>query len=384
MTTWGDGWRWSGRARLGLVVVALGAGCGDNTAAPPAVTSGTRLKLGWYEYTDGTRQLRDGDLFDAELGARCRVRLSVDAVLRCAPDTVGGPESQLAVLASRVVALTSLVTEQAYTSDDGLYLPVAMVETELDASCSMRSISAEAVACPPSGFGGTVVYRDAACTEAALGEWPKVAVPRAVTAGPYCAPQAYAVGAPTGSTPRYYQDEAGACVDAPTTFTGFHELERRETLIFERIRVPSPGRRLEPVITMVGLREVPVELFDTALGEECAPARRPGSGSEVVCVPQNVARRVMTYYPDATCTVVAPFAVVDLGARTTSCTRTPSFVRALSGAPTLFQRLGPAVAAYELVAGGCRLVADPSIAIHALGEPVPDDTWVHGLEVHDP
>ncbi|MGE0550600.1 MAG: hypothetical protein AB7O24_29385 [Kofleriaceae bacterium] len=65
-----------------LVLIA----CGDNTADTGGARSGSRLKLVWYEYSDGTRQLERGWYFDDERGERCTPVRWSDGSRYCTPD----------------------------------------------------------------------------------------------------------------------------------------------------------------------------------------------------------------------------------------------------------------------------------------------------------
>src|SRR5689334_974050 len=67
-----------------LFVLAL-AGCGDNGLDRGAAHSGSRLKLGWYEYSDGTRQRVRDWYFDRERGERCTPARWSDGSRYCTP-----------------------------------------------------------------------------------------------------------------------------------------------------------------------------------------------------------------------------------------------------------------------------------------------------------
>jgi hypothetical protein len=72
-----------------LVTLVL-AGCGDNLVDESGDDrSGTQLKLRWFEYSDGARELAlsapEGMLFDARFGTRCELVEWADGVTRCTP-----------------------------------------------------------------------------------------------------------------------------------------------------------------------------------------------------------------------------------------------------------------------------------------------------------
>jgi hypothetical protein len=93
------------------VWVLLVAACGDNgIPRDPLFTglSGSRIKLQWYLYQDGARQLETAAFYDARLHTRCEPKHFVDGVYRCAPiadttvfrDRECTPESELGTATS--------------------------------------------------------------------------------------------------------------------------------------------------------------------------------------------------------------------------------------------------------------------------------------------
>jgi hypothetical protein len=68
-----------------LVALLLVVACGDNLPDPGTPHSGQRLKLGWYEYADGTRQRETSWYFDSELGERCTPTAWSDGNRYCTP-----------------------------------------------------------------------------------------------------------------------------------------------------------------------------------------------------------------------------------------------------------------------------------------------------------
>ncbi len=75
----------SGRWRWLLCLGAL-AGCGDNLAASSRdAHSGSRLKLAWFEYEDGTRQPELGAFFDRDRGEACGPRVWSSGATYCTP-----------------------------------------------------------------------------------------------------------------------------------------------------------------------------------------------------------------------------------------------------------------------------------------------------------
>ena len=70
-----------------LFVLALALGCGDNLPDPGTPHSGSRLRLGWWNYPDGTQQLETNWYYDAALRVRCVPSDWSDGKRYCAPLT---------------------------------------------------------------------------------------------------------------------------------------------------------------------------------------------------------------------------------------------------------------------------------------------------------
>src|SRR5687767_4599002 len=77
-----------------LIYALVLAACGDNALPQEplfAGLSGSRIKLQWYLYQDGARELDTTAFYDAGLHARCAPLKWGDDTLRCVPpadDTV--------------------------------------------------------------------------------------------------------------------------------------------------------------------------------------------------------------------------------------------------------------------------------------------------------
>lgn len=70
-----------------LVLAFVLAACGDSITRDSTLepTSGTRLKLEWYLFEDGTRQVEPHTFYDTEMHARCEPRKYADGTTRCLP-----------------------------------------------------------------------------------------------------------------------------------------------------------------------------------------------------------------------------------------------------------------------------------------------------------
>jgi hypothetical protein len=71
-----------------LLITLLLAACGDNTVPVDPLfvgLSGSRIKLQWYLYQDGSRELETAAFYDAFQHGRCAAATWTDTVTRCTP-----------------------------------------------------------------------------------------------------------------------------------------------------------------------------------------------------------------------------------------------------------------------------------------------------------
>lgn len=73
--------------RCAFLLAVLAGACGDNVYVEDLfeATSGSRLKLEWHLYEDGTRQAETAVFYDINVHARCTPVRWIDGVLRCVP-----------------------------------------------------------------------------------------------------------------------------------------------------------------------------------------------------------------------------------------------------------------------------------------------------------
>lgn len=72
----------------GLLIALLVAACGDNTVPSDPLfvgLSGSRIKLQWYLYQDGSKELETAAFYDAFQHGRCAPARWADGVTRCTP-----------------------------------------------------------------------------------------------------------------------------------------------------------------------------------------------------------------------------------------------------------------------------------------------------------
>jgi len=73
------------RAHLALLCALVG--CGDDRHVEDVfeAVSGSRLKIEWHLYEDGTRQAESSTFYDIQVHSRCSPQLWADGVIRCVP-----------------------------------------------------------------------------------------------------------------------------------------------------------------------------------------------------------------------------------------------------------------------------------------------------------
>jgi hypothetical protein len=147
------------RAAVWLLLVAA---CGDNgIPRDPLFTglSGSRMKLQWYLYQDGARQLETAAFYDVHLHVRCEPKRFVDDVIRCAPiaDTTVFRDNECTM---EVGTATDIRTPKYFVGHD-------RIDGELRAARLLRA-GARIETAPAQFFE----RRDGACVQ--IGEPPTV------------------------------------------------------------------------------------------------------------------------------------------------------------------------------------------------------------------
>jgi len=241
--------------RLLVALIALAA-CGDNLPFEELeeARSGTRLKLEWHLYEDGTQQLAPDAFYDAHLHARCTPAPWSDATIRCVPE--GGD---------------TVFTDAACTSELGRAhgrAPRFFVGRDLIAGAAIAARVYRAGSRLETPPAARFERRDGACTAAA--------------------------SEPDGAT--YYA--LGAAIDG----AGLVEVVHTD------LGDAPLGLRLRT--TVDGLR-APLGFIDRALGVACRPEDRAGGAA---CVPVDAV--AATAFADADCE--EPAVIVDIAAEPTA------------------------------------------------------------------
>jgi hypothetical protein len=227
------------------VVVVVAAACGDNLPDPTAARSGSRLKLAWYEYEGGARELETSWYHDSVLGQRCTPALWSDGKHYCTPAT----------------------DEAVYITD----------------TCT-RSLGRTLKRLEPAPFF--------ASTFKLAGE----SLP--------LRSRMFTRGAPTLPPVSVWQKGTDGCllIEVGDNFDYF-ELGAELVVddLVQLVRSEPHGNGSLAVITQTSDDgfSVPIALFDRDSASECAPIVRPNS-DELWCVP--AAAGTISYFHDAECT----------------------------------------------------------------------------------
>ncbi|MBA3391545.1 MAG: hypothetical protein H0T89_02820 [Deltaproteobacteria bacterium] len=207
--------------------VAVGLlGCGDNLGAgdPYEPQSGSRLRLGWFTYDDGTRQLQQATFHDRELGTPCMPRRWSDGNVYCTPE-----------------AWSTTFADDACTVEVG-----ASPGGPTPAAFFIRTYSLGATITPSR------LHRRGARHPRLLQEW---------------------------------RLEGGEC-RGPITRSGFEYFELRPaTAVRLRRSEPMGDSRLALIVHTSddGVR-APAAIRDTVIEDDCVPTRVTGSAAPI-CVP---------------------------------------------------------------------------------------------------
>jgi hypothetical protein len=273
---------------VALLLVAVG--CGDNLPDPALPRSGTRLKLGWYEYDGNARELEPSWYFDSELRERCSGELWSDGKRYCTPAT-----------------------------DEAVYI---------SETCT-RSVGRTLIGLSPAPYF--------ASTFAIAGE----SLPRRS--------RLFRRGAPTLPPVSAWQKGTEGCfqIALDEDFDYFELAAEIVTSDLAQLHRSGPhGLGTLAMITETsddGMN-VPIALFDRATDSECIAVERANS-DRVECVP--TAAGIVSYFHDAGCR--EPELAVPLGAPTTlavsfdvatSCWTSYAVGEEVS-APPLYEHSGP-------------------------------------------
>ena len=430
---------WSVPVRRLALMILVAAGCGDQRVR--AVTfdpvSGSRLRVTWDLFGDGSRLWQTDAFYDAELHIGCTPRAWLGGGDRCVPtveeavytddacsQAVGRATSMLKpsyFLASddgqpaalyragdatatpasyyrrsgggcigpyfadaaatyyatteelggdALVALgeervgTARLATRVRTGSDGMRVPLALVDGELDVDCHVVAHD-DGAACEPVDVPIADAFADASCSEPALvaaGPGATIAqVPLATGCAGY-----RAVGAEVAAA---YRLDRGACVPLLATNVHFFSLGAAiEPAPVER-DVESTGHRLERIVAAdAGLR-IAAGLVDTATRAECI---RYSIDEITRCIPADTLPEMTAYA--AGCQ--APLRVVAVPVRT--CAPIAFAISNENGfaVHAIGEPFTGTVYTYG-EGGRCAPYTPPTdVVLRALGPPLPADTFL--------
>lgn len=428
------------------------AACGDDVRREPVVApvSGSRLKLEWFFYGDGSKDPNPEAFFDTELHTRCSPQLWSDGVLRCAPvaddavytnatctELVGrgdqiakptfflgheqvagvrspahlyhagsdttvpssiyeridgtcvGPrltqpdvpyfEVQDEVLATDMVVFhdSSVAADERLDlevreTDDGLHLPLGLRDRTLALACHAIERAGGAV-CEPTSVPTAFHFADPGCETPALGvpvSQPAPAIARSTGLDGCTVDRAVGASAPVlytriGATCQVVPGGGGLRAYTLGAEISLAPLERRV--------VPDRAHRLLQIVIGAGSERLLDEwMYDTATRLDC---RRATFDDAVRCIPA-VTIPATTLFAQG-CTLAIPVAELTEPA----CTPT-GFATTTSELGVLELRaIGEPLSSplYSMDTGSCApYIAAPGRVVHAVGPPIPTETFVGG------
>jgi hypothetical protein len=258
-------------------------------------------------------------------------------------------------------------------SDDGLRLPLGLVDRELGRAC--RAVATAAgVTCEPTDAPGTDRFADPQCEQPALVVVDDDAPPAVVQAA---APSGCATYHATGSAAAgpVYRRTSNGCVPAPLN-VGARVFALGPPLALPALAATVddvPGRRLQRIALSTGDLAVWDErLFDRATGATC---QRLALGDDTRCVPAVLAQG--QWLSTASC--ASDVAAVEVPAQ--ACAQA-TFAALVAGDGLQLRAIGDPIAVplYRVDGAGCRpYVAPADRVLHALGPALPADTFVGAI-----
>jgi hypothetical protein len=264
------------------------------------------------------------------------------------------------------------VALQIHESDDGMRVPFAVRDRELDVACTPVARSGGSAVCEPLDVVAASYFGDPSCSAPVVvvglvvppSPPPKIA---RVTEASGCA-RYHAVGGAVSTS--LYRRDGDACVPAVGVPAGtVYEVGAPLALPeLARSVEERDDRRLRRIVLEDGdLRFFDEQLFDTATAAECS-RRRLTLDDDLRCLPTVLAPSIPLFTP--TCVVVAP--VAELPQQ--MCER-PAFATAYNDAGTGLDihAIGDPVAGalWHWVANQClEYEPGPGAVVHAIGPPI--------------
>lgn len=262
------------------------------------------------------------------------------------------------------------VAARIATSRDGMRLPFALRDRELEIDCRVDVPNRTTVECTPVRAHDAVFFHDDACTQPELSAASAPAIAAVQRDG--CTSY-HAVGEQVGVMPLFRL--------APSCRPAIAPPGERLFLVGEQLALPvlarerGEGARLQPIV-VAGVGDG--YLFDRQHGSDCRPL---DIGGVTRCVPHHALPHPV--YANDTCTTPALVAL----AATRACEPPVQFaIRFFDDTFEAYPIGGAAPPVYEITTGDrCVLYVPPAgVAIRALGAPLPPAAFVSAIRIHDP
>lgn len=272
--------------------------------------------------------------------------------------------------AERSHAIDERVAVRIATSGDGVQLPLALQDRELESDCRIDGPNQTSVECTPVQAHDAVYFHDDACTQPELSAASEPAVAAVQRAG--CTSY-HAVGERAASAPLFRLSPTCTPTVAPPSERLFLVGEQLALPVLARER--GEGARLQPIIVAGGSDGY---LFDLQHGSDCRPL---DIGGITRCVPHHALSHPV--YADDACTARTLIALV----QTRACEPPVQFtIRFFDETFEVYPIVGAAPPVYEITTGDrCDPYLPPAgFATRALGAPLPAEAFASAIRLHDP
>jgi hypothetical protein len=280
-------------------------------------------------------------------------------------------KAELVELVTRELVIDPRLALRTETSADGMRIPVAIRDRELDVDCIVERPNAPTVDCAPVRATEAVYYHDAACTEPELSAPARPGIASHASDG--CAVY-HAVGTQVGATPLFRKTPTCTATSAPSGEQLFLLGDPLALATIERLRADT-GRRLQS-ISIAGVADDHV--FDRELGSDCRPIEIAGT---LRCVPHHALAHPV--FADELCLVPVLVALV----ATRSCEPAVTYASQLvDGRPELHAIGAASGTVYEVSTGDRCLPYEPpaGFAVHEVGPAIPLESFAAATLVADP
>jgi hypothetical protein len=256
------------------------------------------------------------------------------------------------------------------SSDDGMSVPVGLLDTALGIECVVDGHDAATAACAPRSRITAQFYGDDACTRL-VAETDSLVTPDAIESLDAC-PRYFAIGDAVPNDP-LWDGSTGACFMTTAPAGPRYFAASNELVLGEVARTPVAGAKRLQLVALAdpALRLYDTFVHDTELGADCAPAMLGGT---LRCVPPTPPRiYTMLKFDDQTCGAPLEIAYVP----SQPCNSTTAYALSADGS---IHHLGGEYSGqlFEISTGDiCAPAPTPAgTTPHALGNPLPESMFL--------